>query len=141
MKKIIFVLFTMFLLTACMNSNKVEVKTTQEAVTMIENKETVIMVIGSTTCLSCKEFDSVINEFVKNYEVNLVKVYIDNEETVNVNGEQKRVHFANLEEKVGAIKNTPTVLFIKDGENVGQVIGNTDYTTFKEKVKGYGFIK
>ncbi len=141
MKKIILFLFTSFLLTACIDSDKVAVKTTQEAVTMIENKETVIMVIGSTTCLACKEFDPVIEEFMKNYKVNLVKVYIDNEEVVDVNGEQKRVHFAKLEEKAGLIKNTPTTLFIKDGEVVGQVIGNTDYASFKNKVKEYGFIQ
>lgn len=141
MKKIVMILFTSFLLTACMNNKSIPIKSAQEAVTMIENKETMIMVIGSTTCLSCKEFDSVIEEFVKNYDVNIIKVYIDDEDFVEVDGEKKRVHFAKLEEKVGTIKNTPTILFIRDGEVKGLAEGSISYSTFKTKVVEYGFIE
>lgn len=141
-KRLLAGIFTMLLLTAC-SSNEIKVISAEDAVKKIDNGETMMLVVGSTTCHACQSFDPILEEVQKNYaDVPLVKVYIDDEDPVTVEGEADpvRVQFKELESKTVAMPSTPTVLFIKDGKLVDNFVGSKEYAKVIAKLKTNGFI-
>lgn len=135
-------LFCMFLLTAC-GSKGITVISAEDAVKKIDNKESMVLVVGSTTCHACQSFEPVLEEVQKNYpDLPLFKVYIDDEDPITVEGEedQVRVNFRELESRTTAMPSTPTTLFIKDGEMVSDLVGNKEYTKVVSKLESSGFI-
>lgn len=113
-----------------------------DAVTAIENKDTMILLVGKTSCGACAEFQKVVDEFVKNYDIRITEVFLDEEKPV-VDEETKEESYPNnekLEQYVGVVGATPTVFFIKDGVIKGTFTGSVSYDTFKNKVEKYGFL-
>ena len=80
---------------------------------------------------------------MKNYEeLPLVKIYIDDEDPIAVEGEEEqvRVHFRELQEKTVTMPSTPTTLFIKDGKLMDSIVGNKEYAKVVSKLQSTGFI-
>lgn len=107
---------------------------------MIENNDTFILFIGSSTCSHCTAYKEKVNKVVKKY--NLKIYYID-------------IHEFSDEEasKFKAIINfegTPTTVFIENGKEkqdengnvrVYRIDGNLEYSKVVEKIKKAGFLK
>lgn len=140
MKKIIGLLLCVFMLTACFPTSGMKEVSAEDAATAIENKESMILLIGKEECPACKEFEKVTDEFLKNYDVRITEVYLDKEEEVTVDGKVTQPTVDKLEEYVGVIGGTPSVYFIQDGVIKGAITGSLPYANFVERVKKYGFI-
>lgn len=142
-KSYLWIALCLILLTGCFSSKTglVHVEA-EDAVTAIENKDTMILLVGKKTCGACAEFQKVIDEFVGNYDVRITEVYLDEEKPV-VDEETQEESYPNnekLEQYVGVVGATPTVFFIEDGVIKGTFTGSVSYDTFKSKVEKYGFL-
>lgn len=142
-KGYLFIALCLVLLTGCFanKSGLVHVEA-KDAVTAIENKDTMILLVGKTSCGACAEFQKVIDEFVKNYDIRITEIYLDEEEPV-VDEQTKEESYPNiekLEQYIGVVGATPTVFFIEDGVIKGTFTGSVSYDTFKGKVEKYGFL-
>lgn len=141
-KYIIACLFCFLTLTGC-STEKVKVISAESAVERIDNKESFVIVVGSTTCHACQSFQPVLEAIVDNYEdLPIFKIYIDDEDPISVEGqkEQVRVNFQELQEKTESMPSTPTTLFIKDGEVADRMVGNKEYSKVIAKLQSTGFI-
>ncbi|MGL5977380.1 MAG: hypothetical protein ACRCZJ_00035 [Erysipelotrichaceae bacterium] len=138
MKKILIAMCSLMLLAGC-SSSKGTMKevTSSEVISMIENEEDFLLVVGTTTCSACIAYDEVLKEYAKNNEGTLYKLYIDKEETTTVDGVETRVDFASLQELIGVVEATPTNFFIIDGSVERTEVGMLDYRTLKDKVTQY----
>lgn len=143
MKKFILAgFFCLCFLVGC-GSKEITVISAEEAVQRLDNKESMVLVVGSTTCHACQSYDPVLEEIMKNYEeLPLLKIYIDDEDPIAVEGEEEqvRVHFRELQEKTVTMPSTPTTLFIKDGKLVDSIVGNKEYAKVVSKLQSTGFI-
>lgn len=142
MKKIAIFTLVALLFTGCSQTKgKVVEKNSTQVKTQLENKESMILVIGATTCPACIAYDEVLHEVVKNYETEIIEIYIDKEkvETVTVDGKdtQVRVELVKLFDVIGEITATPTTFFIVDGEIMYRKEGMIDYRSFKDQLLKY----
>ncbi len=143
MKKFILAGFFCLCFLAGCGSKEITVISAEEAVQRLDNKESMVLVVGSTTCHACQSYDPVLEEIMKNYEeLPLVKIYIDDEDPIAVEGEEEqvRVHFRELQEKTVTMPSTPTTLFIKDGKLMDSIVGNKEYAKVVSKLQSTGFI-
>lgn len=142
MKKIMLMFVCVFMLTGCFPSKSglIHMKA-EEAVTAIENKDSMILMIASKTCGACIEFKKVVDEFVANYDVRIHEVYLDEDQTKDPeSGEVKTPNIDKLEEHIGIVGGTPSVFFIENGVIKGTFTGSISYDSFKSKVEKYGFM-
>lgn len=142
MKKLAIFGLVAMLFTGCSQTKGTIVeKNSTTVLAEVENKESMILVIGSTTCPACQAYDEVLKEFIKNYDITITELYIDKEEvtTVNVDGKdtQKRVELEKLMDVIGTVQATPTTFIIVDGKVEYVKEGMLDYRTLKEKVLSY----
>lgn len=141
MKKIILSLCCAFMLVACFPSKSGLVHVdAQDATKAIENKETMILLVGKSDCGACATFKEVIDEFVKNYDIRITEVYIDDEKEEDENGNVIHPNYDKLEEHIGVVGGTPSVYFIEEGVIKGTFTGSITYESFKTKVEKYGFL-
>ena len=140
MKKIIYTLIiSLFILTGCTNNKYDEISYTKLS-NMLDNNESFILFIGSSTCTHCDSYKITVNKIIDKYKIDIK--YIDVSK------------FSNDEiEKFNEIidyNGTPTTAFIKDGkEYCGEsdncsyyrIRGNQDYETVVNKLKQKGYIK
>lgn len=143
MKKIIAFILCTAVLTGCFPSKSGVVHSTAEdAVSALESKDNIILVVGKKECSACEEFRGVMDEIVKNYDIRITEVYMDDEEaSVDEDTNQKSYpEYEKLEQYIGVIAGTPTVFFIEDGVIKGMFTGSVSYDTFKDKIEKYGFL-
>ena len=137
MKKILVIMIFMVSLLVSGCGNKL---TTFEQVnydkieSMVENKESFVLFIGSTECPHCDLYKETLNEVIKKYQVKIY--YID-------------IYGLSAEEgsKLKAIANytgTPTTVFIENGEETSmydRIDGNKPMSKVVEKLKKKGYIE
>jgi predicted bacteriocin transport accessory protein len=138
--KIITIAVVCFLMTGCfgrlttykeINYNKFN--------KMVDNKETFILLIGSSTCSHCLEYKPTLERIIKRYQV---KVYYIDISKLSDNDND------SLSNKI-SFTGTPTVVFFKNGvEGDGKtspeytrIVGNKNYDYSVKKFKSNGFIK
>ncbi len=141
MKKIIIALITTFIFfTGCNKLNKYEEINFEKFNNMIEQEESFILFIGSSTCSHCAAYKEKVNKFVKEYQTKIY--YID----VHKFSEAENIKFKTIINFDG----TPTTVFIENGKEktdengnvrVYRIEGNLDYSKVVEKIKKAGFIK
>lgn len=141
MKKFLAVLFIAILFfTGCNKLNKYEEISFKKFNEMLENKESFILFIGSSTCSHCTAYKEKVNKFVKEYQTKIY--YID----IHEFSEEESAKFKTIINFEG----TPTTVFIENGEEkkdengnvrVYRIEGNLEYKTVVEKIKKAGFIK
>lgn len=133
MKKILIVIGMIILLTGCGNKNLENIKV-NDFYKLVENKETVIVYIGSKTCSACETFSP---EFNNALEANNLKAkYID----MNNESEEDKSKFI----KEYNITGTPTVIFLKNGYEdslLSRINGALKQDAITQKLKSNGFIK
>lgn len=142
MKKLFtaFVVFAL-VLTGCGTKGKLSDATAQQAIEKLENKESMILVIGSTTCPACIQYNKTLQEVVKEYDVNAYEVHVDKEPTVSENGKEVKQDLLALLDLVGDINATPTVIFVVDGKVESRVVGSISYSDTIKSAKSAGLIK
>lgn len=143
MKKIIAILFCLSLLTGCFPAQSGIVhSTSKDALTAIESKDSMILVVGKTTCGACEEFQKVMAEVVKNHDIRITEVFLDEEDLVTdeATGSESYPEFEELEQHIGVVGGTPSVYFIENGVIKGTFSGSVSYDTFMGKIEKYGFL-
>ena len=98
----------------------------------IENKETFILCISSTTCTHCQDYKPKLKQIAKEYGLDIYYIDYDKYDYET---------FTNLVSFSGS---TPTTAFIKNGDETStatRINGDVSYTKIIEKFKSNGFIK
>jgi predicted bacteriocin transport accessory protein len=136
MKKFLVIfLFALFFITGCGNKKY----TTYDEISfndyksMIDNKESFPMVIGSSTCSACSLFKPTMETFIKKYNIDVK--YVD----ISKLSEEDGNEFSSL---VG-FKSTPTTVFVKDGKLVSYyywIIGSDSLNGVVDAYKRMGYI-
>lgn len=143
MKKIIAALFCLTLLVGCFPAQSGIVHSSaKDAITAIESKDSLILVVGKTVCGACDEFKEVMTEIVDTYDIRITEVFLDEEEPVTdeSTGNVTYPYFEELEQHIGVIGGSPSVFFIENGVIKGTFTGSVSYDTFKSKIEKYGFL-
>lgn len=134
MKKFILLILCIFTFCACSNKSYIIDTSIDEVKTMIENKETFILYIGSAECSHCSSYKPKLEDVTLEYEVTVY--YID---TSKLSDNE----YNELTEIV-SFSGTPTTAFINKGEDLGTQT-HIDGDVSKEKIinifKNNGYIK
>ena len=142
MKKMLVILMGLiaFLTVGC-GRGSIEEITFTDYETMIENKESFILFIGSSQCNHCAEFKMTLDEVIEDYNVDFK--YIDVHEFTE---EEKEKFSENIRLEV-----TPTTVFIESGvddscnlfscDHTKRIKGSRSYEEVVEMLKNKGYIK
>jgi predicted bacteriocin transport accessory protein len=134
MKKFIICLLSLLLLlTGCSRKTYQEIDlNTLES--KINNKETFVLYIGSSTCSNCASLEPTLNKVIENYNITVYYINVhnlsddDNDELLGM------IDYGNK---------TPAIYFITNGEHddINVIKGNQAYETLVKYFKQYGYIK
>lgn len=105
-----------------------------EVIEKINNKESFVLVISQTTCTHCISYKPVLESVAKKYKIKTY--YVD----VNLFSEEEDNEF----KKYVSYSDTPSTLFIKDGEETtraNRIVGEANEEKIVSKLKQNGFIK
>lgn len=134
MKKIILLILCIFTLCACSYKNYIINTSLDEVKTMINEKKTFVLYIGSSDCSHCKQFRPKLEDVTSEYEIEVY--YID---TSKLDDNE----YDALKEIV-SFSGTPTTAFIYDGEDLGvqtHIDGDVSLESIKNSFKNNGYIK
>lgn len=143
MKKKLMICFLFFAVLSACSSNKGSVSNinASKAIDKVNSGDTFVLVVGTTNCTYCIEFDETLNDFIKENEITVYTLKIDKESTETVDGKEVRVKFLELEDLIGKTIRTPTTFFIVDGKTVSSHEGAYSYEAFEKALKKYEFLK
>ena len=105
-----------------------------EVIEKIKNKESFVLVVSQTTCTHCISYKPVLESVAKKYKIKAY--YVD----VNLFSEEEDNEF----KKYVSYSDTPSTLFIKDGEEstrANRIVGEANEEKIVSKLKQNGFIK
>ena len=105
-----------------------------EVIEKINNKESFVLVVSQTTCTHCISYKPVLESVAKKYKIKAY--YVD----VNLFSEEEDNEF----KKYVSYSDTPSTLFIKDGEEstrANRIVGEANEEKIVSKLKQNGFIK
>lgn len=135
MKKILMIILPLLLISGCTSKevyNEVSYKKLNE---MLENKESFVLVIGSSECSHCESYKLTMKDVVDKYKITIN--YID----IFKLSDTERAKLNNKFSYSG----TPTTVFVEKGkeENAqfNRINGAKDYETIVKKLKKNGYIK
>ena len=100
----------------------------------IKNKDDFILVFTQEGCGHCATYHDVINDVVKEYDIEIYDINLTNvkdKDTADLN-------------KIASISGTPTTLFYINGEEqttLNRINGSTSKTKLVNKLKKMGYIK
>jgi len=132
-KSIYLILILILVLVGCgTRSNYKSIKAT-EATAMLDNMDSIVLVIGLSSCAACRSYKPVVEELVKNYDIVIYYVELDTDNRTDV---------TNLINKhlIEALY-TPTTYIFKEGVLVDSVIGDIEYRRLKTWLEGNGVIE
>ena len=142
MKKLLIIFIgLMAVFTVGCRRGSIEEITFSDYTSMIQNKESFILFVGSRTCNKCAEFKITLEEVIENYNIDFK--YID---IVNLNNDE-RIAFSSSVKFDG----TPTTVFIEEGldnsctlfscDTTKRIEGALSYQKTIEILKNNGYIK
>ena len=134
MKKVL-CLVLLILLTGCGNKlttyKEINYK---ELENKLDNKESFVLFIGSSTCSHCKAFKTTIDSVIKKYQVEVF--YID---VYELSEDEKNAMNSKIQ-----FKYTPTTIFIEKGVASSainkRIVGESSYDKVVKKFKSNGYI-
>lgn len=135
MKKIIVglaILICLISLTGCAGKITYTKLSYSDLETKINNKETFVLVIGSSTCSNCVTFKETV-EYETNKPVEMFYIYID---------ELSEADYAKLYSKY-AVNSTPTTIFFENGSEKStydRIIGRVSSTDLKAYLTRHGYL-
>jgi predicted bacteriocin transport accessory protein len=125
MKKIVaLVVLLMTVLAGCTTSSDVTSIKASDAIKRLDAAESMVLVIGISTCSACKEYKPIVREIVKNYEVKIYYLELDSDVNADVT--------ALIEKYLIEARWTPTTYIFKNGVLVESKTGAIKYSTLKD---------
>lgn len=100
----------------------------------MDNKDTFIFVITSSTCGHCAEYLPVLKEVLK--ENNIYGYYVENDKL-----DKDGTAYLN---SIASINGTPTTIFIKNGSEystLNRLVGSASKSRIESRLESLGFIK
>lgn len=134
MKKIIILLIPL-LLIVCGCTNKTYDEISYDKLnTMLKNKESFILFIGSKTCTHCDAFKVTLNKVIKDYGVDVKYIDISKLDDEQLSSLQGKFPFSG----------TPTTVFVTKGSEkntYNRIEGEKEYSKVVEVFKKNKYIK
>ncbi len=125
MKKFVALLVILLtILAGCSTANDVTTLKASDAIKRLDAAESMVLVIGISTCAACKEYKPIVREIVKNYEVEIFYVELDSDVNTDVN--------SLIEKYLIEARWTPTTYIFKNGVLVESKTGAINYSTLKD---------
>lgn len=132
--KIIFMMFSLFIISGCSNAKVIDIGYNKFD-SLIKEKQNFILYIGSTSCDNCTLFEPKFESVVKKYNIsNVYHISID-----KLSDDERNEFY-----KIINITGTPTVAFIKDGEeksSYNRIVGNVSKDKIINRLKSNDYIK
>lgn len=127
-------LFTLLTITGCGKEETYEYNySATEVVEKIENDETFVVYLGTTTCSHCLAYGKLVPEYNKKYGVKIGHVVLDEVEVNEPEGYDALM-------AIFPIEYTPTTYFVIAGEIAGSVVGALEEDQIVEELIKYGFL-
>ena len=127
-------LFTLVTITGCGKEETYEYNyLATEVVEKIENDETFVVYLGTTTCSHCLAYGKLVPEYNKKYGVKIGHVVLDEVEVNEPEGYDALM-------AIFPIEYTPTTYFVIAGEIAGSVVGALEEDQIVEELIKYGFL-
>lgn len=136
MKKMLYVLILIPLLiivSGCGHKTYNEI-TYDELNKLIDNKESFVLFIGSTTCTHCDAFKVTLNKVIEKYNVDVKYIDISKIDDDKVSTIQAKFPFTG----------TPTTVFVTKGhekDTLNRIEGESTYSEVVKILKENGYIK
>lgn len=131
MKKIVILLVGLMVLAGCSSKNQgIEVKE------KVENKESFVLYISSTTCAACLDFKPTLKEVAKNYDVDYYD-WVINQDSLSPDEKMAIISQIGLPTNIG----TPTLAIIKEGKLIDFNSGGLSYDRLKDFFAKHDIIK
>jgi predicted bacteriocin transport accessory protein len=125
MKKFVVIgLLLLTILAGCSTAQDVTSIKASEAVKRLDAAESMVLVIGISTCSACKEYKPIVREIVKNYDVQVFYVEFDSDVQTDVN--------SLIEKYLIEARWTPTTYIFKNGVLVESKTGAIKYSMLKD---------
>ena len=134
MKKAITVLVVfMLVLVGCSGAKSSTLITSEDALAKIDNKDSFIFYVGSKDCSACQQFAPTFEEVATDYPEVLYSIELTKEAGTD--------NFEKLEEVIGTVTATPTVLVIKDGVVVDKRVSILKYSDLQAFLERFEIVK
>ena len=135
MKKVIFIIamIGIVFLTGCNNKNEYTKLSFDDLQLKLGNKDSFVLVIGSSTCSACAKYEEIMKSVIKDKKVEIF--YLDLQTLT-------KEQYSKVYSKY-VVSSTPTTLFIKNGAETStydRIVGAADYTEIVENLKKQGFL-
>ena len=125
MKKfVVLLILTLTILSGCTTADEITSIKASEAIKRLDAAESMVLVIGISTCSACKEYKPIVREIVKNYDVEIFYVELDSDVNTDIN--------ALIEKYLVEARWTPTTYIFKNGVLVESKTGAINYSTLKD---------
>lgn len=126
MKRLLLILAMVLIITGCSNSAAgLPIVSAKQVHQQLDKQETLVVVIGQSTCSACMQYRPVLKEILANYKVDMAYVELDKDKAKDVTD--------LVEAHLKDARSTPTTYVFKDGVLVSQFVGAMDY----KKTKAY----
>lgn len=105
----------------------------EEYLTMIDNKESFPLVIGSSTCSACAMFKGTMESFISKYQVDVRYIDISKLSEEDYGKFMTAINF----------NSTPTTIFVEDGKQKSvyqRIVGADSYSNVVSTYKKQGYI-
>ena len=136
MRKILYVLILvplLIIISGCGNKTYDEI-TYDDLNSMLEDKESFVLFIGSATCTHCDAYKVTINKVIEDYDVDIKYIDISKLSHSEVSSLQAKFPFSG----------TPTTVFVEKGEEestFNRIEGEASYSEVVDALKENEYIK
>ena len=136
MRKLLFILLLIpivFITCSCEDKTYDEISYS-EFKEMMDNEESFVLFIGSTTCKHCDAYKVTLNKVINEYDVDIKYIDISKLDDKDYSALQAKIPFSG----------TPTTVFIENGEeesSFNRVEGEGSYSEVVEILEKNGYIK
>lgn len=135
MKKIIYIISIMSILflTGCNNDSEYTNLSFNELQEKLNNKDSFVLVLGSSTCSACAQYEKTMKKVIKDEKVEIF--FLD----LNKLSEEE---YSKVYSKY-VVNTTPTTIFIKEGfetSTYDRIVGAKGYSEIVENLKKHGFV-
>jgi len=136
MKKILLalaLLISVIGLTGCSKYKTYTELSFDEFQNKLNNKDSFVIVMGSSTCSACAMYKKTMDEIIKDEQVEIFYLGLDKLDDTQ---------YSKIYSKY-VVKSTPTTIFFENGEEVStydRIVGSAGYSDVISKLKKYGVI-